>query len=675
MQYGAGLEGSIDYSPSALNGFREWLKEKYGTDQALQLAWNNRKVTLDTATVPTFDERVESEYISVLNPKTQKRIIDFQDYMGYCASDIFLHMCQIAKEVTNDKLIVGGYHGYIWNSYSYEGNDIVHSGIKRVLESEYVDFICGPQNYNERDLGIPGGWMSAIDSVHANGKLFVQEQDNRTITAPGSEWPDADSGIGKTYTTEDTINQIKRDYSQIITKNSGMWFYDMDGGWFHDDQIYELSSVMNKEADLSIWTDKASTSEVAVFVDEKTYEYSTYKFGATYQIYNSLYLEQRFNLGTMGAPYDIYRIADLCDGRVPDYKVNIILSPYQITEEQRTAIDKQLKKNGKTLVWVFAPGLSDGNKNDVAHISDLTGINLALKEEQCRMNVTLTESKNTLLTGLAGISYGVSNEEVGPYIYVNDKNAEALGYLYDTDEDRRQVGLAVKKTGDYTSIYSSAPNLPNLLLQNILKEAGVHIYSDNRDDIICANEHYVGIHSAFAGKRVITLPKNHSVYDVYAGEFVSMDSDEFVVELRDGESKLYRLMTPNTYAVTVTRNSGGTVSDFGLTEVQPGASMAIKVEPQEGYYVKSISVNGEDVDVSKATIKLSKIDDNMAVKVKFAKGNAVDNVDSDSTTFAWIPLIILTLASVVVIGGSIALAIYEKRKKQQKNNHEKGGEM
>lgn len=672
LQYGAGLEGSIDYSPSALKGFRDWLKEKYKTDQALQVAWNNRKVTLATATVPTFKERVESEYVSVLNPKTQKCIIDFQDYMGYCASDIFLHMCQVSKEVTHDKLIVGGYHGYIWNSYSYEGNDIVHSGIKRVLESEYVDFICGPQNYNERDLGIPGGWMSAIDSVHANGKLFVQEQDNRTITAPGTEWPDADSGVGKTYTTEDTINQLKRDYSQIITKNSGMWFYDMDGGWFHDDQIYELSSIINKEADLSILTNKKTTSEVAVFVDEKTYEYSTYKFGATYQIYNYLYLEQRFNLGTMGAPYDIYRIDDLCNDKVADYKVNIILSPYQISEEQRAAIDKELKRDGKILIWVFAPGLSDGNEVDVANISALTNINLALKKEQCRLNVTFKDSKNPLLSGLKGTSYGISNEEVGPYIYVNDSKAEALGYLYNTDVDRRQVGLAIKKMEDYTSIYSSAPNLPNLLLQNILKEAGVHIYTDNRDDVLSANEHYVGIHSAFAGKRIVTLPKKHSVYDVYANEFVSMNTDKFEVELRDGESKLYRLMTPNTYAVTVTRNSGGTVSDFGLTEVQPGSSMAIKIKANEGYYVKSVSLNGEDIDVSRGTVKLSKINDNMALKVNFAKGEATDVF---SGTLEWLPLVILTVVSTTVIGGSIAFAIYKKRKKQQDSNFAKGGEM
>lgn len=661
LQYGAGLNGSIDYSPSALYGFREWLKDKYKTDAALQAAWNNRKVTLATATVPTYAERVESEYISMLDAKTQKNIIDFQDYLGYCASDIFLHMCQIAKEVTDDKLIVGGYHGYIWNSYSYEGNDIVHSGIQRVLESEYADFICGPQNYNERDLGIPGAWMSAIDSVHKNGKLFVQEQDNRTIRAAAIEWPESDSGVGKTYTTEDSINQIKRDFGQIITKNAGMWFYDMDGGWFHDDQIYELSSIMNAEADLSIWTDKASTSEVAIFVDEKTYEYSAYNFGATYQIYNSLYLEQRFNLGTMGAPYDVYRIADLCSDKVADYKVNIILSPYQITEEQRSAIDKQLKKDGKILVWVFAPGLSDGNENDVAHISELTGIDLAINKEICRLNVTLKDSKNSLLSGLNGTSYGVSNEEVGPYIYVSDKDAEALGYLYDTDEDKRQVGLAIKKMGDYTSIYSSAPNLPNLLLQNILKEAGVHIYTDNRDDILYANEHYVAVHSAFAGERILTLPKKHSVYDVYAGKFVSMNTDEFTVELRDGESKLYRLLTPNTYAVTVTRNSGGTVSNLGLTEVEPGSTMVVEVEANEGYHIKSISLNGENINVSKKRIKLQKINDNMEVKVQFAKGE----FEGVLGNIQWWPLVLITGSTIIIIGGMTLFGIYQKKKNKR----------
>ena len=670
LQYGAGLNGSIDYSPSAQNGFREWLAEKYGTDAALQAAWNNGNVTLETAEVPAYEERTHSEYGSILDPETQKNIIDFQDYLGSCVSDLFLYMCRIAKEVTDHQLIVGGYHGYIWNVYSQEGNDIIHSSMQKVLDSEYVDFISAPQCYNERDLGMPGTWMTAVDSVHASGKLVVQEQDNRTMVAPGSEWPEADSGVGKTYTTEDTINQLKRDYSQIITKGAGMWFYDMDGGWFHDDQIYELSSIMNGEADVAVFTEKASTSEVAVFVDEKTYEYSRYDFGATYQIYHYLYLEQRFNLGTMGAPYDIYRISDLVGDQVPDYKVNIILSPYQVFEEQREAIDRNLKKDGKILIWVFAPGISDGNTNDVAHISELTGITLGMKKETCRLNVTLADVPNAWLEGLSGVSYGASTEETGPYIYVNDADAQALGYLYDTDESRRQVGLAVKEMEDYTSVYSAAPNLPNLLLQNILKEAGIHLYSQNRDDIIYANKQYVAIHSAFAGEHTLTLPENHSVYDVYAGEFVSMDTDEIVVNLRDGESKLYRLLSPDTYAVTVTRNSGGTVSAFGLTEVAPGSSLDIEIDAEEGYHVDSVTVNGEAVEISKGRINLSEIGGNMAVKVSFAKGTAEEN--EVGAGFPWL-LVAVLAGSVLVISGAVLFIVYQYRKKRRDEKVEKGG--
>lgn len=153
------------------------------------------------------------------------------------------------------------------------------------------------------------------------------------------------------------------------------------------------------------------------------------------------------------------------------------------------------------------------------------------------------------------------------------------------------------------------------------------------------------------------------MYTGYAGEFVSMDTDEFVVKLRDGESKLYRLLTPNTYAVTVTRNSGGTVSDFGLTEVEPGSSMAIKVKANDGYHVKTITINGEDVDVSKGKIQLSDINENMVVKVKFAKGDVAKT--AGTIGFAWWPIMLITIGSIIFIGGTIFLVVWQKRKNKR----------
>lgn len=615
LHYGPGLNHSIDYSVSAQNGFREYLKEKYKTDAALRSAWNNSTVTLETAKAPTYEERTTSEYISILDPETQKNIIDFQDFMGGEMTDAFLYFAEIAKKATDGKLIVGGYHGYIWNAYSYEGNDIMHSHVQKVFDSPYVDFISGPACYNERDLGLSGAFMAAVDSVHANGKLYIQEQDNRTVVGTTIGLTESDSGVGKTYTMEDSINQLKRDVGSLITKGAGAWFYDMDGGWFHDDQIYELQKKLKEEGTFSIHTDRKSTSDIAVFVDETNYQPAVYDFGKTYQIYHYLYLMQRFNLGTAGAPYDIYMISDLQKGIVPDYKVNIVLSPFQLDDTDRKALNENLKRDNKTVIWIFAPGISDGNQNNIDYVSALTGFELEMQKEICALNVTISDTESPYTEGINGISYGNNEVGVGPYIKVVDDNAKALGYLNGGSD----IGLAVKDMGSWTSVYSSAPNIPNRLIRNILKESGGHIYSTNSDDIVFANNHYVTIHSAFAGKRTISLPEKVSVYDVYADKFVSMNTDKIEIELKDGETRMYRLMSPNKYSVLVHSNSGGSISPFGITEVSPGAALDITVKADSGYYVEKLLINGETADVQKENIHLSDIRGNVTVEAVFAK--------------------------------------------------------
>ena len=613
--YPSSLQGAIDFSPAAEKGFRKWLTEKYGTDAKLQEAWKNNEVTLKTATVPTYEERTTTEYISVLDPATQKNILDFQDYQGWAMAETFLSVCTAAKEATDDQLIVGGYHGYVWNAYSHEGNDISSTNIQRVLESDMVDFICAPQNYNERDLEKSGATMTMTDSVKAHNKLFLQEQDNRTSIGTTIGLPDQDSGVGKTYTMEETINQLKRDYAQILTESMGGWFYDMDGGWFDDTQMYNLMAQMKAEGDFAVFNERKTTSDIGVFISEKTYHYSPYSFGAAYQVYHYLYLMQRFNLGTFGANYDSYVISDLVKGLVDtDYKVNLILSPYQLTEAERKAIDEQLKKDGKIVVWVFATGISDTNTNSVENIEQLTEMDMTMQiGKPIRANVTVTNGTHDYTKGLKGASFGTANAEVGPYITVTDSAATALGHYENGD-----VGLAVKDMGDWTSVYSAAPNIPNAMLQNLVKAANGHIYSDVLGDVVYSNNHYVSVHNAYAGDRVIKLPQNHSVYDVYEGEFVSMDTDSFKVSLKENETKMYRLMSPNMYAVLVKHNGHGAVTNFGVTEVKPGADMKVKITPDTGYKIASITVDGEEVKVANS-LSLSDIQDNVTVDVVFEK--------------------------------------------------------
>lgn len=72
------------------------------------------------------------------------------------------------------------------------------------------------------------------------------------------------------------------------------------------------------------------------------------------------------------------------------------------------------------------------------------------------------------------------------------------------------------------------------------------------------------------------------------------------------------------YNVTVSANEGGYVSTLGTTAVKSGRSMNILIMPNRGYYIKSITKNGEEI-TPRLCVSLKNIQQNHTVNVKFEK--------------------------------------------------------
>ena len=184
---------------------------------------------------------------------TDQRVIDFNNYVGYASAKAFLSYAKIVKENLANDLIVGGYNGYLWFSNGHDGLTTAHTSLKTLLESDYIDFIASPANYGEKTLGRSNAVMSVADTVRAYGKLYIIEEDNRTSYAEGYAdvaWSASSiDSIGKTYTSEDTLNLAKRDSVYNFINGNGEWLFDMEGGWFNDEQFYSLIKELKKEND------------------------------------------------------------------------------------------------------------------------------------------------------------------------------------------------------------------------------------------------------------------------------------------------------------------------------------------------------------------------------------------------------------------------------------------
>lgn len=621
-----------DFSKPAVKKFREWLKEKYGTVSALREAWNDHTVTFENAQPPTFAECSQFDGTGgFVNVETQKRVLDHNLFLNDIVTERLLYWGDIINQVHSNNIVLGCFNGYLFSAGSYMDIGAQHTSFYKLLESDTFSFFVSPANYSERLLGTADTYMGCQDTVQAYDKLVVIEEDHRTCLVmhySGTSWDaKTDEGVGGTHTMQETLLQMKKNVANAMVSGNGIWFFDMHGGWFDDEQFYSLSRVCADEYLVSQYKQKTlDSSDIAYFIDDEYLPYFLSKsdsegYPSNFITYSGFRL-QRKQLNRIGQSYDVYLMSSLAAGKVKGHKINIIFCSYQMTEQERMGIRNYLQKDGQIVMFVYANGVSDGKKNDISLMEEITGIPLCYDVNWGSLSVEITQDSE-ITKGLTGMQYGPQGAagsfyQQNPIIYADpsrDSSLMVLGKLVGTD----RAGLVVKDMGDWTSIYSASANIPYQLLRNLIKLQNGKFYSDNPNDIIWNNGSYVALHSTTAGTKTIKLDQNYAVYDVFNRKFISMNTDTIVYENKSGDTRLFRLQTPNVYEVlSVVRGSHGSISTVGITEVSQGGSFTLNITPDEGYAVNKILLNGVEQKISN-TVKLNDIKCNNIIKVSFKK--------------------------------------------------------
>ena len=682
LTYGSQSETQLpDYSDAALAYFKQWAEQEYGTIEALREAWNEPNLkSFDDITFPTFAEMKQSSgYGMLLDPATQQKQIDFRLLLGEMTSDCLLHWAKIAKEATDEKLVVGAYYAYLFLGPNWTSLGTEHSSIEEVISSEYLDFFASPIGYNERQLGEAIYAQSVADSIRAYGKLYIAEQDNRTALSnpfAGASWANSDFSVGTTHTMEDTLLQEKRDAVYNLTNGNGQWLFDMMGGWINDPQIYELTNDINEEFNFSNYIQKDTVNDIALILPDTNTAYlrtsqpsdGDYVLSNESVIGQNMYKQHRKHLATMGTGYDVYALSTLVSGNMPEHKINVFFTPYVLTQQQRDAIDKYCKNNDQINIFLYLSGWGDEEGYDLANMTQLTGFRFGMGYNASSGQITITGQNNVLTRDLTGTTFGAQISTIKYYlqeIYVKpDSDTVVLGKLADSGK----AGFVLKDMGDWTSIYAAAPYLTGDLYRNILEFAGCHIYSENPSDVVWSNGAYIGVHSAEGGTKTIALPENYAVYDVFEETYISMDTNVIVYENQVNDTHLFRLTPVNTYSfLTMVKGGHGSASTTGLEQLVPGSGKTVTFQPDEGYMVKSVTVNGEPVSLGEDnTLTFTDIGENNTIEVRFKRLPVDRTLDYEEqwvtqTTIVELPwwAVVLCIAG---IAGLIVLVKWLKRR-------------
>jgi hypothetical protein len=523
-----------DYSAPMKAYFRNWLRKRYGTEAALRKAWGNDSVTFETVMVPPAEEQLNTRRYCFRDPVKEGNVIDYYRALAGLCADLVIDYCKTVKEAGKGQILAGAFYGYLaelaWNQCFFGVSDesevstiqrCGHLGLKRVLQSDAVDFLVSPCSYGFRGIGGAGAPMPPTESLRKNGKLYIFEEDSRTLTAG------RDHNYGRTYTNRDSEAVLKRNFSDVLIRSMGIWWLSHHQNPIEEPSFQELITRFKRIGEFSLSLPRHPQAEIAVLLDDESFYFESLRNDLDL----SLIFQQRlWGLSRIGAPYDFYLLDDFLNGDTAQYKLVVFLNAFSLDVSRRKAIDAKVKRDGKTLLWLYAPGIIKEEEESIENMTELTGFSFGWAEHPWYVKCHVTRFDHPITKDLPQDLFWGTDSKLCPIYHIEDGDAAVLGQVV-YSLGRCKPGLGIKDFGGWRSVYSAAPNVPPRLLQGVAKHAGVHIYN-NEPEVFYANDHFLCIHTLKGGKRLIKLPyKTEIVYELFTKKLIAENTDEFTLSL------------------------------------------------------------------------------------------------------------------------------------------------
>jgi hypothetical protein len=578
-----------DFSMAARRTFRDFLVAKYGTDEVLQRSWRREGIRFDDILEPARFDREEACDLLVwadkpegagsvrdaLQPGVGTLPMDYWECYAEAMADTFAAWGQAVKEASDSRLITGCYYGYaIPQLFTSVPGFHGHTAVAEAHRTPHLDFFVSPSEYNAaRRAGGPYWGHNIIDSLRLHKKLWIYEQDTRTFLA---------EHMPKAFSRRETMEVLKRDASAALTRNVGWWYYEFAEGqggsrareWFIDPEIADFARHIRRVYDFTLTLpDRSPSAEIAVFYHGPTLMAQDI-FAPTAQINITIGRLTLVNgLQRIGAPYDLYNVADIPvlaeRGLLNQYRMCLFLNPFYLSAQERSWLDF-CKSAGRTLVWLWAPGLAGPDRSpSPEHVARMTGIDgIRWLEKKAVQAYRISRADHPLAAGLPpgqelaalpfppGATWERFGNEVWPLIYVNPtaagKGTQVLGHWVIDGDAREDMGaLCVRELPTWRSVYAAVPYLTAELMRNIARLAGVHLYRET-DDVLFAGRHFVAVHTAeepATGK--LMLPEATGVYGVFGHTIIAERTDSVELNVPPYSTVLFYLGDPKVYAAAV----------------------------------------------------------------------------------------------------------------------------
>lgn len=488
----------FDFSPVGIAAFQTYCAEKYGDIESLNKAWCSNFFNFKDVKVPSKIER--NTFLLAGQYRKYGSDTCGADYFAFCCdsvSDAIIRLASYCKNILNHKILIGVFYGYILQLPAWRG----HSALGKILACEDVDFFASPFAYcNLRQGAHDWFYHGAMNSATHAGKIWFLEADVRTYLTEALPdccpwlYEDKPEDTKKRYyepvwfgpkTEEQTKHHLTRSLGKVLASGHAFWWFDMWGSWYKTDGLMSHIKYIEKIYEQSMLGDVAEAAEVALIVDEKM------SISASLDRYCELMYDQVEELGTIGAPYDIYLFEDLQKIDFSKYKTLIFVSALNWSNADVAALDK-LKSDNRSILFVGLPGLYSNNSEK------LLGINYEMKED-------------------------------GENIDINPKED-----VYEIDS------VYEKENENYRVWWSHFNKFKATRVRNALKKAGGHVYSDE-DAIVYANEKYIIVTATKTGEQSIFLPEGKMGAIIANNKDFVLKGNEIILNIAEDETILIEL--------------------------------------------------------------------------------------------------------------------------------------
>lgn len=533
-----------DYSYACLEKWREFLRERYTTDQNLAKNWNQPGATIAGAEIlPDKPEDLsEDDNTLFYQPEKHQAFVDFKEFEERQIWKNFERYAKIFKDVFGmDKLAMSWCMGGGWNkNFDY------------FFASDYLDAFVAQPSYEYRQPGSSGNLNVTAESCSFHGKLSIVELDTRNWMR-GVYNELVTQRIGTPTSANHFATVILKEAGRMLAHYQGFWHFDIGQNAYRHPVATEIIKKINDAANWvcsNVESDKFTADVAVVYHQQSQYwnipwRYSRSNFPST--IIN----DQIYSMRTSGIAFDSIFLADLmANPEFQKYKVYIFMNTFHLNEKETQFIREKLQRDGKVLVWNYAPGFLSEKGISVDQVSALTGIKTVYNPEPssplCEpiAGAALSENLQPNL-GLGDVyqrRFSLRKNNSWrmnmPRFWLNDEAASAVARYYDTG----QTAVAMKRFPQWTSIYSAQlGGIDAELLHNIVREAGAYTLTDRSGLIVDMNGNFISLHAFKGGTYRLNLPKKSTVYDVMSGKTLAKDTDNFDLQIK-AQSSMWLLL-------------------------------------------------------------------------------------------------------------------------------------